>query len=93
MPAVAAAPTNTQARGLVTLAPNQTVPTRSPTPAPDPGNPVAVLSQRGITEENKTDISALANALETFGDFKRGPSSWNVGKEGAQQLIAISKLL
>ena len=46
-----------------------------------------------ITEENKKDISALATTLETFGDFKRSPSSWNIGKEGAQQLIAITRLL
>ena len=79
----------------MTLAPIQTIPTRSrsPTPAPDPGNPVAVLSQKGIIEENKKDISALATVLESFGDFKHGPSSWNVGKEGAQQLIAITRLL
>ena len=88
-----AAPTNM--RGLMTLAPNQTIPThsRSPTPALDPGNPVAILSQKGITEENKKDLSALATALESFGDFKHGPSSWNIGKEGAQQLIAITRLL
>jgi hypothetical protein len=31
-------------------------------------------------------------ALETFGNFKCG-NTWNVGKEGATQLIAITKLL
>ena len=88
-----AAPAN--ACGLITLVPNQTIPTHShsPMPAPDPGNPVAVLSQKGITEEKKKDISALATVLKTFGDFKRSPSSWNIGKEGAQQLIAITRLL
>ena len=93
MPATTAAPINT--RSLVTLALNQTIPTHScsPTPAPDPGNPVAILSQKGITEENKKDISALATVLKSFGDFKRGLSSWNVGKEGTQQLIAITRLL
>ena len=93
MPTTAAAPAN--ACGLVTLALNQTIPTRSrsPTLAPDPGNPVVVLSQKGITKENKKDISALATMLKTFGDFKCSMSSWNMGKEGAQQLIAIPRLL
>ena len=59
-------------------------PTRSRGPGCRPG--------KGITEGNKTDISALATALETFGDFKRG-TTWNIGKEGAMQLIAITRLL
>ena len=71
---MAGAPTSSHARGLGSLAPNHSIPTRSPTPAPE-GNPVAVLSQRGITEENETNILALASAFESFGDFKRGPSS------------------
>ncbi|KAF8493156.1 hypothetical protein JB92DRAFT_3127501 [Gautieria morchelliformis] len=65
---------------------------RSPTPAPDLGDPVAILNTRGISESNKTDISALATALESFGDFKCGTSR-NLGKEGATQLVAIAKLL
>jgi hypothetical protein len=63
-----------------------------PTPILYPGDPVAVLNIRGINEDNKTDISALAMALETFGDFKRG-TSWNIGQDGAAQLIAITRLL
>ena len=85
----------TQTPGI--LAPNQAIPpivipSCSPTPLHDPGDPVAVLAGKGITEGNKTDISALATALETFGDFKRG-TTWNIGKEGAMQLIAITRLL
>jgi hypothetical protein len=53
---------------------------------------VSILTIRGINEGNRTDISALTGALETFGDFKRG-TSWNLGKEGAMQLMAITKLL
>ena len=53
---------------------------------------VAVLNGKGIMEGNKTDISALATALETFRDFKQG-TTWNIGKEGTMQLIAIPKLL
>ncbi|KAF8484172.1 hypothetical protein JB92DRAFT_3131821 [Gautieria morchelliformis] len=64
----------------------------SPTPIADPGDPVAILRDRGINEDNRTDIAALATALETFGDFKRG-TTWNVGKEGATQLIAITRLV
>ncbi|KAF8491555.1 hypothetical protein JB92DRAFT_3128318 [Gautieria morchelliformis] len=62
------------------------------TPIPDPGDPVAILNTKGINEGTKADISALATALESFGDFKRG-TTWNLGKEGATQLIAITKLL
>ena len=93
MPTTTAAPANVHS--LITLVLNQTIPThsRSPTPALDPGNPVAVLSQKGIAEENKKDISALATTLETFGDFKPSLSSWNVGKKGPQQLIGITRLL
>jgi hypothetical protein len=54
---------------------------------------VTILREKGITESNKTNIAAMASAMETFGDFKRSASSWNVGKEGVQQLIAITKLL
>jgi hypothetical protein len=50
------------------------------------------MNNKGIMESNKTDISALATALEKFGDFKRG-TTWNIGREGATQLIAITKLL
>jgi hypothetical protein len=89
-------PARSQPQRLGTLAPNQTIPqndiSRSPTPVPDPGDPIAVLNNKGITEVNKTNLSALVAALETFGDFKRG-TSWNIGKEGATQLIAITRLL
>ncbi|KAF8469894.1 hypothetical protein JB92DRAFT_3135279 [Gautieria morchelliformis] len=89
-------PANTQPQSLGTLAPNQVIPQsrtiRSPTPIPNPGDAVAVLSSKGINESNKTDISALATALESFGDFKCG-TSWNLGKEGAMQMITITKLL
>ena len=57
-----------------------------------PQGPDAILNARGITEGNMTNILALATALESFGDFKQG-TSWNIGKEGATQLIAITKLL
>ena len=87
-----------QSQGTLDRAPNQTIPpdipmpSHSPTPINDLGDPIAILNARGITEGNMTDISALATALESFGDFKRG-TSWNIGKEGATQLIAITKLL
>jgi hypothetical protein len=95
MPTNPKTPASSRPQGA-TLAPNQTIPTlihsRSPTPILDPGDPVAILNIRGINEDNKSDISALAMALETFGDFKRG-TTWNIGKEGAAQLIAITRLL
>ena len=52
--------------------PPRVIPSHSPTPLHDPGDPAAVLAGKGITEGNKTDISALATALQTFGDFKHG---------------------
>jgi hypothetical protein len=70
--------------------------TRSPTPTPafDPGNPVHLLATRGVTEDNKTSIPALVSALESFGDFKKpGANAYAIGKEGATQLVAITKLL
>ena len=87
-------PASLQLVGPGTLVPNQIIPRPldSPTPAPDPGNPLAVLNNRGITKGNKTNISALAAALESFGEFKRG-TTWNIGKEWAMQLMAITKLL
>ncbi|KAF8508330.1 hypothetical protein JB92DRAFT_639413 [Gautieria morchelliformis] len=94
MPVTPNTPANSQPPGPGTLAPNQILPrpTRSPTPAPDPGDPIAMLNSRGITEGNKSDISALASALESFGGLKHG-TTWNIGKEWAMQLIAITKLL
>ncbi|KAF8513385.1 hypothetical protein JB92DRAFT_3116449 [Gautieria morchelliformis] len=84
-------PASSQSQGMNQVIPqNRTI--RSPTPAPDLGDPVAILNTRGISESNKTDISALATALESFGDFKCGTSR-NLGKEGATQLVAIAKLL
>ncbi|KAF8507420.1 hypothetical protein JB92DRAFT_2832777 [Gautieria morchelliformis] len=96
IPATPTPPGILPTQGLGTLAPNQIIPqsrtARSPTPIPDPGDPIAILNTKGINEGNKADISALAAALESFGDFKHG-TSWNLGKEGAAQLIAITKLL
>jgi hypothetical protein len=96
MPAAPRRPASSQQRDLGTLAPTQTSPQndayRPSTPTPDPGDPVSILTIRGTNEGNRTDISALAGALETFGDFKCG-TSWNLGKEGAMQLMAITKLL
>jgi len=73
-----------------------TRPTRMPTPMPagDPGSPVAILASKGITENNKSDISSLATAMEAFMDFRHpGSNTYAFGKEGALQLIAITKLL
>ena len=83
------------------LVPNQVLPlqprlTQSPTPTPmvDPGSPVHILANKGITKNNKTNISTLATAMETFGDFKwPGTNTYAIGKEGALQLQAITKLL
>ena len=60
------------------LVPNQMLPqwpvrtTHFPTPVPavDLQSPVYILASKGITENNKTDVSALVSAMETFGDFK-----------------------
>jgi len=58
--------------------------TPTPTPSFNPGNPVHHLAARGITEDNKTSISALATALESVGDFKKpGLNAHTIGKEGA----------
>ena len=68
--------------------------TPTPTPSSDTGNLIYWLSSKGITEDNKTNISALAAAMEMFGDFKRpGSNAYAIGKEGTFQLIAITKLL
>jgi hypothetical protein len=95
MPTNPKTPASSRPQGA-TLAPNKTIPpvipSRSPTLILDPGDPVAVLNIRGINEDNKTDISALAMALEMFGDFRHG-TSWDVGKDGAAQQIAITRLL
>ncbi|KAF8491124.1 hypothetical protein JB92DRAFT_3128537 [Gautieria morchelliformis] len=89
-----------QPQGLGTLAPHQVIPqsriARSPTPNPDPDDPVSVLSTKGINEGNKADISALATTLESFGDFKHG-TSWNLGKKalpstGDEQRLAEGSL-
>ncbi|KAF8572984.1 hypothetical protein K439DRAFT_1625387 [Ramaria rubella] len=65
---------------------------QSPTTA-DPGDPVAVLASKGITNANKTSIDALATVMESFGDFKNRSGAYTQGKEGALQLMAIAKLL
>ncbi|KAF8523557.1 hypothetical protein JB92DRAFT_3140748 [Gautieria morchelliformis] len=100
MPANPRIPAGSQLQGTMTLATNQVIPQNRPsrsstpslTPLADPGDPAFILRDRGMSEDNKTDISALAAALKSFGDFKRG-NTWNVGKEGATQLVAITRLL
>ncbi|KAF8508605.1 hypothetical protein JB92DRAFT_3120742 [Gautieria morchelliformis] len=91
MPVATNAPANSQP-GDSSAQPDPPQSTRSPTPAQDPGDPIAMLNSRGITEGSKSDISLLASALESFGEFKRS-TTWNIGKEWATQLIAIMKLL
>ncbi|KAF8531155.1 hypothetical protein JB92DRAFT_3105564 [Gautieria morchelliformis] len=96
MPALPNPPGILQSQGLATLVPDQVIPqirtACSPTPILDPGDPVAILDTKGINEGNKADISALATALKSFRGFKHG-TLWNLGKEGATQLIEITKLL
>jgi len=69
---------------------------RTPTPTPtySSGNPVHLLASRGVTDKNTTNISVLASAMESFGEFRRpGNNAYAIGKEGALQPIATMKLL
>ena len=56
-----------------------------------------LLQGRGITEANKGSLCALVDALKGFKDFRRdsgaATKSYNIGKEWAKQLVAITTLL
>ncbi|KAF8574076.1 hypothetical protein K439DRAFT_1642450 [Ramaria rubella] len=87
-PSFPSLPTPSQALQTPTAPPRRN---RSPT-LNDTGDPVAVLAPKSITESNKTNLDALASVLESFGDFRKN-NSYSYGKEGALQLLAVTKLL
>ncbi|KIJ30548.1 hypothetical protein M422DRAFT_267884 [Sphaerobolus stellatus SS14] len=77
-------PGNTPTPGLVPR------PTRraSGTPTPtDLIDPVFVLSDKGITQKNRTDIGALAGVIESFGNFRKSD-----GKLGTTSAATASAL-
>jgi len=60
----------------------------SPTPAPeaDIGDPVAVLTDKGITCKNCTDISVLVSILEEYGNWHRPSKPNNITVAMAAQI-------
>ena len=58
----------------------------------DPGDPMALLQDRGINETNKFNLWALFNVLKLFNNFKKN-NSYNIGLSYAKQLMAVTKLL
>ncbi|KIJ42955.1 hypothetical protein M422DRAFT_253746 [Sphaerobolus stellatus SS14] len=65
----------------------------SSTPTPmDITDPVLILADRGITQKNRTDISALAGVIETFGSFRKPDGKFGTiiaATASALQAVAI----
>ena len=55
----------------------------------DQGDPLAVLKDCGITNNNKGDLRALVNMLKQI----KANRTYSVGRDGAQQLSAVTALL
>lgn len=58
----------------------------------EPMDPVQILSSKGITEENKHSLGALANLLASY-SFRDEKDKLRATKEIANQVYAISVLL
>ena len=55
----------------------------------DRGDPLAVLEDCSITNNNKGDLRALVNMLKQI----KANRTYSIGRDGAQQLLAVTALL
>ncbi|KIJ22828.1 hypothetical protein M422DRAFT_276689 [Sphaerobolus stellatus SS14] len=67
----------------------------SGTPLPmDVIDPVAALADKGITQQNRTDIGALAGVIESFGNFRKSDGKLGtITAATASALQAVAVLL